>query len=282
MNRKYPLSAGVFRDAKRIALILIYMCLLGCDGFSSQAVAIRFAAPAVICGMGDNSVQQSKRVTDLRFYVSDVALVAEDGKKTAVRLEQESPWQYRDTALISLNCDQQGNTAENAVIAGSVPAGNYTGAYFSIGVPFDLNHANPLTAPEPLNISSLFWTWQLGYKFLRLDIDDGASSANSWSLHLGSSGCRSPAPVRPPVEACARPNILQVDIAEYDLEQDTILVDIDALLNDVDIFAANHCMGSFHKDGICEEILSRLGLNAANGGCVDDCRGQILFRKQAL
>ena len=36
-------------------------------------------------------------------------------------------------------------------------------------MPWQLNHQNPLTASSPLNISEMFWSWQLGHKFLRFD-----------------------------------------------------------------------------------------------------------------
>lgn len=53
-------------------------------------------------------------------------------------------------------------------------AGRYTGLAFDMGVPFALNHADVTAAPSPLNIQALWWNWQGGYKFMRVDMRTGA------------------------------------------------------------------------------------------------------------
>src|SRR5690606_39726454 len=65
---------------------------------------------------------------------------------------------------------------------------------------FALNHLDASTAPSPLNFTAMFWSWQSGYKFLRVDTAD-----DTFRVHLGSTGCSSPGPSRPPT-SCSAPN----------------------------------------------------------------------------
>ena len=69
-----------------------------------------------------------------------------------------------------------------------MPAGNYTGVRFEVGLPFDKNHAEVTLQPSPLNLSRMFWNWNAGYKFMRLDIRS-TGQPRGWLVHLGSTGC---------------------------------------------------------------------------------------------
>ena len=105
---------------------------------------------------------------------------------------------------------------------------HYQALEFDLGVPFERNHANPLTAPPPLNAASMFWTWQTGYKFLRLDL------GTDWSFHLGSTGCVSESAVRPP-EACRQPNRATIRLPAAAAFDGVVAVDLDGLLAGIDI-----------------------------------------------
>lgn len=52
------------------------------------------------------------------------------------------------------SCDV-GNEAINATVEGMVPAAEYTGVVFKMGVPFELNHNDTTLAPSPLNLTGL-------------------------------------------------------------------------------------------------------------------------------
>ncbi len=139
----------------------------------------------------------SATVHNLQFYVHDVELLDERGVGHPFRLVAREPWQSEQVALLDLAGGA--GTPRNEVVRGtSDDAGKYTGIRFTVGVPFDLNHANPLTAAAPLDRGPLFWTWQSGYKFLRADFDAS-------SFHLGSTGCSSASALRPPAQACSCP-----------------------------------------------------------------------------
>ena len=107
-----------------------------------------------------------------------------------MHLIADGVWQSSDIALLDLENGQgscaNGSEAINASIRVRAPEGDYAGLSFRLGVPERLNHADPLLAHTPLNVTPMHWHWRSGYKFLRAGIrtaDDGF-----W-IHLGSSRC---------------------------------------------------------------------------------------------
>lgn len=119
--------------------------------------------------------------TDFRFYVSEVALIDESGNVVPVALEQDGMWQHESVALLDFE-DQTGACSNGTPemrteVVGTVPSGNYTGVMFTLGVPFALNHDDATLAPSPLNLTAMWWNWQGGYKFARIDIENAAMNA---------------------------------------------------------------------------------------------------------
>ncbi|WP_199509204.1 MbnP family copper-binding protein [Glaciecola sp. KUL10] len=191
-------------------------------------------------------------------------------------------WQYDGTALISAAnvCDEKNieKSAESTSDMGEKSLSNYvvssmidehafstlsnrmstaksqteqetsrTSLNFLIGVPFLQNHANPLTQSSPLNIASMFWSWQMGYKFMRVDL---RSSTDSFAFHLGSTGCQSASRVRAPASECEQPNRVPISL---DLKPEhigitenevtiNIAIQVDQLLNGITISRENACM----------------------------------------
>lgn len=216
--------------------------------------------------------------SDFRFYVSNVRMLTRSGKEVPLELEQDGIWQYQNVALIDLEngsgaCAAFGNEATNAVVRGTVPAGVYTGVRFDLGLPFALNHGNAATAPSPLNFTAMFWNWQLGYKFIRVDTAD-----DKFRLHLGSTGCQSEGPSRPPT-SCSAPNLATVTLASFDFTHDRIFADLKALLAENNIDANTPetdpgCMSS-PLDPDCGPLFAALGLEFPAGTPAD---GQRFFR----
>ena len=202
----------------------------------------------------------------LRFYLSELAMIDGEGRAVAVHLVANA-WQNDGTAMVAL-----GGKTENAVVSGKVADGHYEAFEFLLGVPFERNHGNPLTAPAPLNVPSMFWTWQSGYKFVRLDI------GNDWSFHLGSTGCVSASAVRPPGEPCREPNAARIRLASDAPEAGTIAVDLDALLAHIDTTVDDNCMAAYVESEACRGLLANLGLDPATGRCLDGCGAQPVFR----
>jgi uncharacterized repeat protein (TIGR04052 family) len=153
---------------------------------------------------------------------------------------------------------------------------------FNVGVPFAVNHQNPLTQASPLNDSSMFWAWRNGYKFIRWDMQN--DMGDSWSFHLGSVGCKSAAMVRAPQKSCAQPNLIPVEIrvssdsiqvvdvpqkagaAEYSAPikqiQINISIHLDEIIRNMRPTRKSSCMFSGIDNTTCHDLVENLKLNA--------------------
>ncbi len=156
---------------------------------NTQEVTINFAGwignEEFACGQSYEQVGTSQATVtpvDFRFYVSDLALVDEDGNAVPIELEQDNKWQYQNVALIDFEdrtgaCDN-GTAETRTTVVGRVPEGDYQNLQFTLGVPKNLNHEDAAVASSPLNLTSLWWNWQGGYKFLRADLKTEQAIAN--------------------------------------------------------------------------------------------------------
>jgi len=245
-------------------------------GAVTSEVTLRFAAKVgdlpFRCGetfanVGTTGGQWSP--TDFRFYVHDVRVVTAAGE-VPVALTQDGRWQHESVALLDFEdrsgACTNGTAAMNAQVVGTLPAGTVgpiTGVRFKLGVPFALNHANQALAPSPLNLSTLWWNWQGGYKFLRVDgqiMNPMNPAAASWYVHVGSTGCNGGASGG--VTSCANPNRIEVELTGFDPSRNTVVADLAGLLSTSDVRvtrAAPGCMSEL-GDPECPPVLRGLGI----------------------
>ncbi|WP_052748898.1 MbnP family copper-binding protein [Arsukibacterium ikkense] len=182
--------------------------------------------------------QQQWQLQNLRFYLSDFSLNQQP------LLLASSTWQQPRLALLGTDC--QGNSNWQLAFSQPVTAGKLS---FTLGLPFALNHQNPLSANTPLNHSELFWSWQLGYKFLRLDMQ---GPDHGWAFHLGSTGCQSASVLRPPTSPCQAANTVVITL-DY-LPGQQLTLDLAALLNEVEINRHSSCMSDRQQQS-CQRLL---------------------------
>jgi uncharacterized repeat protein (TIGR04052 family) len=261
------------------------------DAAASHAVTLRFAAQVAgqpfACGKsfaGIGITRSTITPSDYRFYVSEVHLIDSSGRAVPVDLAQDGTWQLDNITLLDFEngsgpC-RNGTTATNTVVRGTVPAGNYTGLRFTLGVPFARNHGDPTTAPSPLNLTAMFWNWQGGYKFIKFDTATsgqtatsappdhrGGGNASGFSVHLGSTACAAASRTEAP-SACQNPNRVTVQFDRFDASAQTVVADIAAVLSasNVDVNTPNTSPGcmSFLGDADCPPVMGALGL--AYGG----------------
>ena len=131
--------------------------------------------------------------------------------------------------------------------------------HFTLGLPFAVNHQNPVTQPSPLNDSSMFWVWRNGYKFLRWDMQ--SNTGDSWSFHLGSVGCQSASVVRAPDVECAHPNTVDfvLPLITFGTSRDLeIALDLQTVLGNISPTKSNTCMFSSIDDKTCVRLLNNL------------------------
>ncbi len=298
----FPFAARAPRALAPLALAALAPLAVGCDDDDSpaaaepQAVSVRFAAklgdtPAA-CGVrveGVGATQGAVTVKDLRFYVSEVALLTDAGEAVPLALEARSPWQSEAVALLDFEdgtgpCADSGNAELNDVVTGTVPAGTYTGVQFTLGVPAGLNHLDTAAAPSPLNLGSMFWAWSTGYKFVRVDLlNDNPAPANGWFVHLGSTFCDSPAPTTAPTSPCGHPNRPTIALSGFDAATQTVVFDVAALLAEADVTVntpdtSPGCMSAANDATECGPVFAGFGLDFETGDCVNGCAGQRAFR----
>lgn len=204
-------------------------------------------------------------VSDFRFFVEDVRLVDKKGKETSVKLSDDGKYQSDKVALIDLENGEgpckNGTPDLNTSIRGEVPKGKYVGVRFRIGVPEELNHLDPTQQPSPLNITRMMWSWQAGYKFVRIDTKT-TGEPSGYVLHLGSTECSNdPATGK---TTCKIENRPEFSFPKFDLNKDVLKVDLKSLFarSNVDINqekTAAGCM-SFAGDSDCKGIFETLGL----------------------
>jgi uncharacterized repeat protein (TIGR04052 family) len=195
----------------------------------------------------------------------------------------DNDWQSQQVALIRSAPDCKETAINSTVTAKINGVGvNYDAdaktpvtLSFNVGVPFAVNHQNPLTQASPLNDSSMFWVWRNGYKFIRWDMQ--SESGDSWSFHLGSVGCESAAMVRAPQKPCAQPNLIPVEVTlPFDsiqlVKTDStnnqanrvmikVGIHLDAILDNIEASRKNSCMFSGIDSTTCAQLLENLKLN---------------------
>lgn len=250
---------------------LLGLCLaLASCGESTPVTSISFAAMVgeqpfscgeTYSGLGASGADLTIR--DFRFYVHDVRLVGADGTETPFELDDDGMWQNGEVALLDFEdgCGDMGNSDLRTVIEGRAPQGDYVGLRFKLGVPEALNHQNPTDAAPPLSLSELFWTWNAGYKFVR--IDARSSLAEAWRVHLGSTQCEGD---RMGTATCGNLNVPDVSvdgIGGFDPMSDTVIADLGGLVQasmlDNTMDTPPGCMSN-PDDPDCEAIFGTLGL----------------------
>lgn len=215
---------------------------------------------------------------DFRLYLHDVQFTDIHGDSAPLALTQDGLWQVENVALLDFE-DATGScangTAEtNAVITGTAPDGHYDTLSFKVGVPWDLNHGDSAAAPSPLNLSTMFWSWEMGYKFARID-GTSTGQPDGAVFHLGSTGCASDE--NGSVTGCSNENVAEVSL-DFDPRSDGVAVDLAGLFAgvDLDTNAADTmplCM-SDPTDPDCERLFGNVGLGWEDAEPV----GQTMFR----
>jgi len=249
-----------------------------------------FSCTSTYAGLGTAST--AVKPADFRVYVHDVELIKADGSgRVPVALVQDGKWQLKNLALLDFEdktgtCD--GTTDVNTEIKGTVPAGAYKGLAFKVGVPFAMNHGNQATAASPLSLTAMFWSWQSGYKFAKIDTlpqpaNAGDPPLTRWNFHLGSTMCDGNPADGGTVTGCAHPNRPEVSFDAFDPTTQAVVLDYKALVAGSDLTdnpaPVPGCMSQGLAVGTqCPPIFERLGVAMDTGMPIG---GQSVFTVKA-
>jgi uncharacterized repeat protein (TIGR04052 family) len=212
-------------------------------------------------------------LSDLRFYISEIELLGASGETTRLKLHEDIPWQQADLALIDLEDGQgtcaNGTSETTAYLVGSVPPGEYRGLRFTVGVPFERNHADPLSAAPPLDDPAMHWHWRSGYKFMRAGIK---TAGDGFWIHVGSAGCTGTVG---DIDSCRFPNRAAVALTEFRPNRDRVALDLKSFFSDVDFDdgEATDC-SSAPGETACIAPFAALGIDSDDGSRT---RGQRVF-----
>jgi len=214
------------------------------------------------------SGNQAWFIEQLQFFISDIEFYSEHlGWQRAML--NNTAFQANNTVLLGTNCrDTQhkngaGNTDNWSVdFQSTISMNDASRIRFTLGVPFQVNHLNPISQQSPLNLPSMFWIWQTGHKFLRLEL---AANHEKWLFHLGSTGCKSVSAMRAPKSNCLYPNRFNFELplginsknAKGNL---AINVDLAELLKHVELSASSSCQ-SEQNNKSCQQLFDNLLLN---------------------
>jgi uncharacterized repeat protein (TIGR04052 family) len=250
---------------------------------TSQAVTVDFKAAVndvpFVCGqtyqgvgVSSGATENAYRMDDFRLYIRDVHLVKDDGSEVAITLDQDGVWQYKNIALLDFeNGCLNGTVDTNTQVHGQLPSGeklaDYTGLCFTVGLPFEENHADPGQASSPLNASGMLWSWTTGRKFVRIDgVGDPGGINQSFVFHLGSTGCTdSSGTGGAPDEPCTYANQPEICLSNFKTTEQVAVADVGHLFaqSNVTVNTPDTAVGcmSGHNDPECITIMPRAGLD---------------------
>ncbi len=118
-----------------------------------------------------NELGQSFTVTKFKYYIGNIHLKKVNGTETT----------YKDYYLIN-----EEDPASKTFNLNNIPTGSYTGIEFTIGVDSIDNCSGAQSgALDPIN--AMFWAWNTGYIFLKLEGKSRASKSpgNIFEFHIG-------------------------------------------------------------------------------------------------
>jgi hypothetical protein len=117
-------------------------------------------------------------VTTLKYYISNIKLTKTDGSIYA------APGEYH---LIDAS-----KPSSSSFTVSNVPAGDYSGVSFVVGVDSTTTKGDPLALPGDLNpANAMYWAWATGHIFLKLEgTVTSTSPAKALTCHIG--GYRQP------------------------------------------------------------------------------------------
>ncbi|HRG58588.1 MAG TPA: hypothetical protein PK323_06480 [Bacteroidia bacterium] len=117
-----------------------------------------------------NAAGNTFNVSKFIYYISNIKLTKIDGNKF---IEKESYY------LIN-----EANTSSLSLSIDSIPVGDYNAIELTIGVDSVRNVSGAQTgALDPAN--DMFWTWNSGYIFLKMEGTSSSASGNDLTFHIG-------------------------------------------------------------------------------------------------
>jgi hypothetical protein len=184
---------SMIRFLKALALIVAFSTIVSCnsddeeptDGSSRLVLTFDPRYQGEVLGLGDrfsNPHNYSVEITDMKFYISDIEAIREDG----------SVQQLSEVELLDIRSNKRS-------VSFDVSPGSYSSIRFSLGVPVELNGTDNednniaiYDVNHPLSENNgMYWTWESGYRFFVLEgrfdttITEAPTLPQLFSFHSG-------------------------------------------------------------------------------------------------
>lgn len=298
-----------FRRNKCVPITLVFIAsalLPACDDNSVDPVELSeftlsfvatFEGQEVGCGdrmegLGTSGTAEAE-VSDLRFYVSELAFFDADGNPVPLELD-ENDFQYHsaegDAALIDLTDTSagacagdglsypEGTARTNFVITGRTLPEQVRTVSFEVGVPQAVQKsviASHTAEDAPTPLREMHWSWGYAYRnfVLNFTILDGGVAGEGY-IHVGSTDCGgNGTQALTDRQTCGRPNAADVLLGSFDLGTSKVAVDLGVLFESLDFLVdqggtvvpgvACHS-GASQPD--CPAVFGNLGIQISDGG----------------
>ena len=120
-----------------------------------------------------NSLNQSFTISKFNYYIGQIHLTKSDGKEVVLE----------DYYFIS---EDEEKTASKKINLDKIPPGEYSSMSFIIGVD-SLHNCSGAQSGDLDPINAMFWTWNTGYIFMKLEGKSKFSTAtgNNLEYHIG-------------------------------------------------------------------------------------------------
>lgn len=248
-----------------ILLPLIALLLFSCQK-KTKLHTIQFTVTknlqSFTCDTRFNHNNQNWQLSQLQFFIHDIKFKTASGSWVNAKLHPTIS-HSKAVALIGGLCD--GKQIWQLSVNAPLNRNEIFGLQFSLGVPESLNHLNPLRQPSPLNQPDMFWSWQMGHKFLRLEMNTNQQANQSkmntsehWLLHVGATGCSSSSPVRSPQTSCKNPNVSTIQLPDYSASK-KVFINMMSLIQGLNLNSKTSCQSSPNTPS-CRTLLPRLGI----------------------
>jgi len=245
--------------------------------FAARSGTTDIACDTALPALGSNSVEG--QIKYFAYYIHDIELLDNNGSVINSTLT-DNAFQDPDEKVVFLQYQNKDTTCSGdaqttykqvSLSLNRDQVSAVASLRFKIGVPFEINHADPANAKSIYTSADYKWGWQNGRKFVRLDVKpaggvfdgNGVSKGDTRHFHLGSTGCEADANGK--VTSCSNPNRPTIQLDNFSLNDSpkTVILNYQNLVANVafnqDTGGQVGCM-SGATDPECPDMFSALGL----------------------
>lgn len=247
-----------------VVVFVVLLAVFGCGEFSKRQAPgeIPFVLTGIepgSCPMIMNIGQDKWQIDYFGFYLSDPEIRI-DGKWQTVRFKPNE-WQTQSTALLRFDSLCSAPDLSNTSVQLDVSEKLMklaTNLRFTMGLPFEQNHAALQTQPSPLNNTDMYMNRQKGHMFMRLDLTQVGNPSKNWFYHLGNAGCESESTDLAPEKSCAFTNRVEVILPMNQLDEELELdVSVSNIVSQVN-FQGENCQFGSPENQPCKKLLRNL------------------------